>query len=78
MNDKKQLGIHYNCFQSIKEQLDEQNMECKDIEQMEKLKDYIMYLYVHSIITEKEQDNACKRLHKLITKNTVYLGGKEE
>lgn len=74
----KELGIHYNCFQTIKEQLDEQNMKCKDIEHMEKIKDNIMYLYVHSIITEKEKDNACNRLHKLITKNTVYLGGKEE
>ncbi len=62
------IEIHYNAFQTIKEQIPKE-YEVKDIELLEELKDDIIMLYVYNILTEKPKDDAIKRLHKQVIKN---------
>lgn len=64
LNGKKIIEIHYNAFQSIKEQI--KDYKCKDIEIFEKARIYIFYLYIQGFITDSEKNKACNRLHKKI------------
>lgn len=61
------IGIHYNAFQTIKEQIPE-GYEVKDIDYLEDLKLCILKLYINGILTESQEDSALKRLHKQVMK----------
>lgn len=69
------IEIHYNAFETIEEQLKEQGYSCKDIKLYEKAKDSILYLWFHSILTDKEHDKAIDKLHKRIIKNIKKVEG---
>lgn len=62
------LEIHYNAFQTIKEQIPE-GYEVKDIDYLEDLKVCILKLYINDILTESQEDKALRRLHKQVMKN---------
>ena len=66
---EKRIELHYNVFETLQEQIEKQKYKCKDIEIYDKAKDSILYLYIHSIITENEKDKLIKKLHKEIIKN---------
>lgn len=69
-----EITIHYNAFQTIKEQIPE-GYEVKGIDYLEDLKVCILKLYVNDILTESQENNVLKRLHKQVMKN---LRRKEE
>ena len=62
-----EIEIHYNAFQTLAEQL--KDYEVKDIENLDNLKYYVFYLYLHDILTESQKDTAIKRLHKQVIKS---------
>ena len=64
----KEIVMHYNAFETIKEQIEKQGLKLKDIEHYEQEKFCIIYLYLHNILTESEKDKCIKRLHKEIVK----------
>ena len=63
-----EITIHYNAFQTIKEQIPE-GYEVKDIDYLEDLKTCILKLYINGILTESQESSALKRLHKQVMKN---------
>lgn len=62
------ITIDYSVFKTIKEQIP-QNIELENIEMFEKLKNDIIGLYIHGILTESQKMNALFKLNKLIHKN---------
>ena len=68
------IEIHYNAFETIKEQLKKQGYSCKDIELYEKAKNSILFLWFHSFLTNGEYDRTINKLHKEIIKNVVKVG----
>lgn len=62
-----EIEIHYNAFQTLAEQL--KDFEVEDVEELDKLKYYIFYLYVHDMLTDSQKDTAIKRLHKRVIKS---------
>ena len=62
-----EIEIHYNAFQTLEEQL--KDFEVEDVEELDKLKYYIFYLYVHDMLTDSQKDTAIKRLHKRVIKS---------
>ena len=65
------IEIHYNFFETIKEQLKKQNYKCKNINLYDKAKDSIIYLYVHNILTDSEKEKCINKLHKQILKDII-------
>lgn len=63
------IEIHYNCFETIEEQLKEQGYKCKDIDIFETAKTNICYLWLHGILTDSEKNKCINKLHKKILKN---------
>ena len=64
--EERKIGLHYNVFQSLKEQIEAQNYKCKNIQLYDDLKTSILKLYLHNILTESMKNDAIKRLHKQI------------
>lgn len=61
------IAIDYSAFHTIKEQIP-QNLELENAEYFEELKNKILYLYFHGILTESQKMSALKKLHKMIHK----------
>ena len=70
-----EIGIYYNAFETIEEQLKKQGYSCKDVEIYEKTKDSIMYLWIHGYLTETEWNKLLNKLHKKIIKNVEKVEG---
>lgn len=69
------IGIDYNVFETIEEQLKVQGYKCKDIQIYEKAKDSILYLWFHDFLTDVECDKSINKLHKKILKNIEKVEG---
>lgn len=67
--EKRMIEIHYNAFDSIKLQIAKQKYKCKDVELFDKLKDSIIFLYVHNILTDDEENKCFNKLQKQIVKS---------
>jgi hypothetical protein len=64
--EERKIELHYNVFKSLKEQIEEQDCKCKNIELYDDFKTSIFTLYLHNILTESMKNDAIKRLHKQI------------
>lgn len=64
----EEIELHYNAFESLELQITRQHFTCQNIDIYEKAKDDIMYLYIHSFLTDTEKNKAFNRLHKKILK----------
>ena len=69
MNNKQEIELHYNVFETLQEQIEKQKYKCNDVEIYDKAKDSILFLYIHGIITDSEKDKFINKLHKEIIKN---------
>ncbi len=63
--------IEISAFKTIKEQADEQGIKIQKIEFIDKLREALLLLMFHEIISEAEFQKGCKRLEKLIKKHIV-------
>lgn len=70
------MDIEYSAFKTLEEQL--KDYEVLNLDLFEKLKDNIIMLYLHDVLTDSQKDVAFNRLHRKLMKNIKGLRKEEK